>query len=54
MNVLTAERASEMEATVKADVAKSIEFARNSPFPTDDAGLTNVYAQGAVSPSQFA
>ena len=50
---LTQKQADEMEADVKKQVAESIEFARNSPKPQQDRGLSNVYAQGSVSPSQM-
>jgi len=52
IGVLTEEKANQMEADVKKRVAESIEFARNSPKPGQDMGLSNVYAQGAVAPSQ--
>ena len=51
--MLTQKQSDEMEADVKKQVAASIEFARNSPKPGQEMGLTNVYAQGSVSPSQM-
>ena len=53
IGTLTQKQADEMEADVKKQVAESIEFARNSPKPQQDRGLSNVYAQGSVSPSQM-
>ena len=53
IGALTQKQADEMEADVKKQVAESIEFARNSPKPQQDRGLSNVYAQGSVSPSQM-
>lgn len=53
IGVLSGDQADQMEADVKQQVAESIEFARNSPKPTQEMGLSNVYAQGSVSPSQM-
>jgi len=53
IGVLTEEKANQMEADVKKQVAASIDFARKSPKPQQDMGLSNVYAQGAVAPSQM-
>jgi len=53
VGVITDKQADQMEADVKKQVAESIEFARNSPKPTREMGLSNVYAQGSVSPSQM-
>lgn len=52
-NVLTSEEADKLEADVKAEVAKSIEFARNSPSPNPSSGLGHVFAGASVPASQF-
>ncbi|MEQ9447645.1 MAG: thiamine pyrophosphate-dependent dehydrogenase E1 component subunit alpha, partial [Rhodospirillaceae bacterium] len=41
IGVLTSEQADQMEADVKKQVADSIEFARQSPKPTQEMGLSN-------------
>jgi TPP-dependent pyruvate/acetoin dehydrogenase alpha subunit len=44
-------------ATIEADAQKavdaSVEFARNSPKTKPEDGVLNVYAEGAVEPTQF-
>jgi len=50
---LTEEQATKIDNDVKAAVAASLEFARQSPMPADDAALEHVYASGKVSASQF-
>lgn len=50
---LTEEQATKIENDVKQAVADSIEYARNSPLPADDAALEHVYASGKVAASQF-
>jgi pyruvate dehydrogenase E1 component alpha subunit len=50
---LTEEQAAKIEKDVKQAVNDSIEFARQSPLPADDAALEHVYATGKVSASQF-
>jgi pyruvate dehydrogenase E1 component alpha subunit len=50
---LTEEQATKIENDVKQAVKDSIEFARQSPLPADDAALEHVYATGKVSASQF-
>lgn len=50
---LTDEQATKMENDVKQAVADSIEFARQSPDPAEDAALEHVYASGKVAASQF-
>lgn len=50
---LTADQADKMEADAKQAVADSIEFARQSPDPADDAALEHVYATGKVAAAQF-
>src|SRR5690606_19586313 len=52
-NVFTEEEADAMEAEVKQLVADSIEFARQSPLPQQDAALQHVFAGASVGPSQF-
>lgn len=52
-SVLTSEEADKIEADVKAEVAKSIEFARNSPSPNPSSGLGHVFAGASVPASQF-
>ena len=52
-SVLTMEEADKIEADVKAEVAKSIEFARNSPSPNPSSGLGHVFAGASVPASQF-
>jgi len=53
MGVLDEKKAAALEADVKKQVQASIEFARKSPMPQEDVGLSNVFAQGTVSPSQM-
>jgi TPP-dependent pyruvate/acetoin dehydrogenase alpha subunit len=50
---LTEEQATKIDNDVKAAVTASLEFARQSPMPADDAALEHVYASGKVSASQF-
>src|SRR5690606_25222036 len=52
-NIVTEAEADAMEADVKQLVADSIEFARKSPLPQQDAALQHVFAGTAVVPSQF-
>ena len=52
-NVLTEEKADEIEKEVRKEVVDSIEFARSSPAPTPESGLQNVFAGTSVAPSQF-
>lgn len=53
MGHLTEETATQLEADIKKQVADSIEFARQSPKPNEQQGLSNVYAQGSVAPAQM-
>ncbi len=53
LGVFDEKKAAAMEADVKKQVAASIEFARKSPLPTQEQGLSKVYAQGDVFPSQM-
>jgi pyruvate dehydrogenase E1 component alpha subunit len=50
---LTEDQATQIENEEKAAVDASIEFARQSPPPADDAALEHVYASGKVAASQF-
>ncbi|MEX2482458.1 MAG: thiamine pyrophosphate-dependent dehydrogenase E1 component subunit alpha [Gammaproteobacteria bacterium] len=52
-NVFTEAEADSMEADVKQLVADSIEFARQSPLPQQDAALQHVFAGASVAASQF-
>lgn len=54
IGAMTDEQADQLEASIKDEVAQSIEFARNSPLPSENRGLSNVFAQGEVRASQFA
>ena len=51
--VLAEEQAREIEEQVIAEVADSIEFARNSPPPKPDAALSHVFVEGQVPATQF-
>jgi acetoin:2,6-dichlorophenolindophenol oxidoreductase subunit alpha len=53
-NVLTEAAADKIVDDVKGKVAASLEFARNSPKTKGERGVFNVFAQGSVTPSQFA
>lgn len=53
LGVLDEAGADEIQARERDAVNSSIEFARNSPYPDEDAGLGNVYAQGTVPATQF-
>lgn len=54
MNVLTEAHADQLVSDVKAKVAASLDFARQSPKTNGERGVFNVFAQGAVPASQFA
>lgn len=54
VGAITSDEADEIVEQVKAEVLESFEFARNSPHPAEDAGLSHVYAEGKVAASQFA
>jgi len=51
--LLTAAQADKITADAQAEVDKANAFARSSPVPAGEAGLTNVFAEGTVRASQF-
>jgi len=51
--LLTEESDAKLVAGIKQEVAESLDYARTCPHPAGELGLTNVYAEGSVSPSQF-
>lgn len=53
LGVLDDAKADAILAQTQKEVDSSIEFARQSPHPAEDDGLTHVYAQGAVPKTQF-
>jgi pyruvate dehydrogenase E1 component alpha subunit len=53
LGILDEKKAAAMEADMKKQVQASIEFARKSPMPKQDSGLSNVFATGTVSASQM-
>jgi TPP-dependent pyruvate/acetoin dehydrogenase alpha subunit len=53
LGVLDDKKDAALVADVKKQVQASIEFARKSPIPKQDLGLSNVFAQGTVNPSQM-
>lgn len=53
LGILDEKKAAAMEADMKKQVQASIEFARKSPMPKQELGLTNVFAQGSVPASQI-
>ena len=52
-SMMTEDEADAIEAEVKQLVADSIEFARQSPLPKQDAALQHVFAGATVAPTQF-
>ena len=53
MNILTEERADQIENEVKGLVDTSIELARAAPLPNQDAGLNHVYSGHRVAAAQI-
>jgi len=53
LGVIDEKKAQALQVEIKQQVHASIEFARKSPVPTPEQGLSNVYAQGAVHASQM-
>jgi acetoin:2,6-dichlorophenolindophenol oxidoreductase subunit alpha len=52
-NLATADELTKVETDAQAAVDASIQFARSAPDPKVSDGLLNVYAKGAVAPTQF-
>src|SRR5262249_30966159 len=53
LKVIDEKQDAALVADIKKQVAASIEFARKSPMPKQDNGLSNVFAQGTANPSQM-